>query len=601
MGMNVMSRAFGGALILCGFGAGSVFAEPQHGISMYGTPALPPDFVSLPYANPNAPKGGSILVGEVGGFDSMNPYILKGRAPYNIRSHVVESLMGRSWDESFTLYGLLAESVETGPEREWVEFHLRPEAKFSDGSPVTVDDVIWSFETLAEKGHPRYGNSWNKISGYERKGDRGIRFNFNTVDNELPLIMGLRPILRKADWDGRAFDESSLDRITGSGPYIVGAFEPGRFIEYNRNPDYWGKDVPYNQGLNNVDTIRYEYFTDAGVVFEAFKAGETSYFREGNPAKWKTDYNFPRAVNGDIVKSEIPHGRPSDMEGFVFNTRREMFKDWRVREALILAFNFEFINQTLNDSAYPRRTSYFSNSALGMSHGPAEGRVKALLEPFADTLIPGTMEGYSLPVADIEGRNRRGLRAARKLLEQAGWTVDDAGTLRNSEEQAFEFTVLLRSSRNEAIANMYAEMLGRLGIKMDLQLVDSAQHNTRKAAYDYDMMVNRWGLSLSPGNEQMLYWGSDGVTVPGTRNYMGMDSPAAEAMIETMLTAENEDEFVSAVRALDRILTAGRYVVPFWYSDVSLLAHKAEMKRPEALPVYGDWIGFLPEVWWIEE
>ncbi|QHQ37301.1 ABC transporter substrate-binding protein [Algicella marina] len=568
---------------------------------MYGTPELPPGFVSLPYANPKAPKGGRMVVGEVGGFDSMNPYILKGEAPYNIRSHVVETLLGRSWDESFTLYGLLAESVETGPNREWVEFHLRPEAKFSDGSPVTIEDVIWSFETLAEKGHPRYRSSWEKIDRYERVGERGIRFDFNTVDNELPLILGLRPILRKADWDGRDFAESSLDRITGSGPYIVGEFEPNRYVEFVRNPDYWGSSVPYNQGLNNIDTIRYEYFTDANVVFEAFKAGELSYFREGNPAKWKTDYSFPAALNGDVVKEEIPHRRPAGMEGFVFNTRREIFSDWRVREALIQAFNFEFINQTMNDSVYPRRTSYYANSDLAMSHDAAEGAVKSLLEPFADTLVPGTMEGYSLPVADIAGRNRSGLREARRLLQEAGWRVDDAGVLRNGSGQAFEFTVLLRSDRNEAIANMYAEMLARLGITMRQELVDSAQHNTRKSDYDYDMMVNVWGLSLSPGNEQYLYWGRDGVNTPGTRNYMGMDSVAAEAMIDTMLTAESQKEFVAAVKALDRILMAGRYVVPFWFSDVSLVAHTAEMKHPEALPIYGDWIGFLPEVWWIEE
>ncbi|MHA3914703.1 extracellular solute-binding protein [Halovulum sp. GXIMD14793] len=580
--------------------ATNALAEPKHGIAMYGEPALPPDFVSLPYVNPDAPKGGKVVFGEGGGFDSMNPYIRKGRAPWGVRTHVVESLMGRSWDESFTLYGLLAESIETGPNREWVEFQLRPEATFSDGSPVTVEDVIWSFETLAEKGHPRYSNSWDKVEKAEKVGERGVRFTFNVVDNELPLILGLRPILRKADWDGRDFEESSLDLVTGSGPYVVSDFEPGRYIEFRRNPDYWGKDLPFNRGQNNIDVLRYDYFSDNNVIFEAFRAGETSVFREGSPARWETEYSFPAVTEGRIVKSVVPNQRPSGMEGFVFNTRRAIFADWRVREALIKVFDFEFVNKTINDGVYPRRTSYFANSPLGMSHGPAEGRVRELLEPFADDLLPGALDGYDLPVSD-GGTNRRNIRAAKKLLTEAGWEVDDKGVLRNADDAPFEFAITLRGDAGEAKANMYVEMLQSLGISARVELMDDAQYTARRADYDYDMIINRWGLSLSPGNEQMLYWGSDGVTTPGTRNYMGMNSPAAEAMVQTMLTAEGQNEFVAATKALDRILTTGRYVVPFWFSDVSLLAHKAELKYPaETIPVYGDWIGFLPEVWWIE-
>ncbi len=579
--------------------AGSAMPEPKHGIAMYGAPALPPDFVSLPYANPDAPKGGIIVFGESGGYDSMNPYILKGRAPWGIRAHVVETLMGRSWDESFTLYGLLAESIETGPNREWVEFHLRPEAEFSDGSPVTIDDVIWSFETLAEKGVPRYANAWAKVAKTEKVGERGVRFTFGEVDNELPLILGLRPVLRKADWEGRTFEESSLDPITGSGPYVLGDFEPGRFIEFNRNPNYWGKDLPFNRGTNNVDVLRYEFYSDSGVIFEAFRAGETSFFREGNPARWQTEYSFSAVTEGKIVKSAIPNQRPSGMQGFVFNTRRDMFADWRVREALILAFDFEFVNKTINDGVYPRRTSYFANSPLAMDHGPAAGRVRELLAPYTSDLLPGAIEGYDLPVASGNG-NRRNLRKAQALLEEAGWVVDDRGVLRNADGEPFEFTITLRGDAGEAQSNMYVEMLEAVGIFANVELLDAAQYTARRSEYDYDVIINRWGLSLSPGNEQMLYWGSKGVTEPGTRNYMGMNVPAAEAMIDNILAAEDRAEFVASVKALDRILTTGRYVVPFWFSDVSLVAHKAEMKHPATIPVYGDWVGFLPEVWWIE-
>ena len=597
--MNQMTKVaaiLASAVILT---SGIALAEPKHGIAMYGEPALPPDFVSLPYANANAPKGGKVVFGESGGFDAMNPYILKGRAPWGLRAHVYETLMGRSYDESFTLYGLLAESIETGPNREWVEFQLRPEAKFSDGSPVTVEDVIWSFETLAEKGVPRYANSWSKVESSEKIGTHGVRFTFSEADNELPLIIGLRPVLRKADWDNRTFEESSLDVPTGSGPYTVGKLEPGRYIEFNRNPDYWGKDVNFNIGQNNIDTIRYEYFSDSTVIFEAFKAGEISTYREGSPAKWQSEYNFPAVQSGEIKLSVIPHQRPSGMEGFVFNTRRPMFADWKVRQALIQVFDFEFVNKTLNDGVYPRRTSYFANSFLEMDHGPATGRTLALLEPFADDLFPGTIEGYDLPVAD-GGQNRRNVRAAKKLLVEAGWNVDDAGVLRDASGNPFEFTIMLRSSANEGVSNMYVEMLGNLGITARVELVDAAQHTARKSDYDFDVMINSWPLSLSPGNEQNLYWGSEGVTTPGTRNYMGMNSPAAEAMIKTMLTAADQDEFVAAVKALDRILTAGRYVVPFWYSDVSQVAHKSELHYPDTVPIYGDWVGFLPEVWWVE-
>ena len=574
-----------------------VLAEPRHGIAMYGEPVLPPDLVSLPYAEPQAPKGGTIVFGETGGFDLLNPYILKGRAPAAIQSHVFETLMARNWDEPFGLYGLLAELIETGPDREWVEFTLRPEATFSDGSPVTVEDVVWSMQTLAEDGLPRYRNAWEKVADVEQTGERSIRFTFAAGDSELPLIIGLRPILKKADWEGLDFAASSLRVPVGSGPYTIGAFEPGRFISFERDPDYWGRDLPINRGLNNFDTIRTEYFVDAGVLFQAFTAGELSVFRETSPSRWRTAYDIPAVRSGAIARAEIPHGRPSGMEGFVFNLRRPLFEDWRVRDALIHAFNFEFANQTLNGGEMPRRASYFSNSALAMGDGPAEGRVRALLEPFADSLVPGALDAYALPVSDGSPRNRANMRNARQQLEAAGWTVQD-GVLKNADGAPFAFAILLQSGVGEAVANIYVDALRQLGIDARVQVVDAAQYNERRNDYDYDMIVNTWNMSLSPGNEQTLYWGSAGVTEPGTRNYMGVASPAAEAMIAEMLATRDPAEFEAAVQALDRVLTTGRYVVPFWFSDVATIAHKADLKHPERLPVYGDWIGWLPEVWW---
>lgn len=564
---------------------------------MYGEPALPPDFVALPYANPDAPKGGTIVFGELGGFDSLNPYILKGRAPAAIQTFVFEPLMGRNWDEPFGLYGLLAESIDTGPAREWVEFTLRPQARFSDGSPVTIEDVIWSMETLASDGLPRYRNAWEKVAKVTQTGERSVRFDFAAPDAELPLIIGLRPILKKADWTGRDFAASSLRVPVGSGPYVIGAFEPGRFINLERNPDYWGRDLPINRGVHNFDTVRTEFFVDAGVMFQAFTGGALSVFRETSPTRWASEYTFPAVTSGAIVKEEIPHGRPSGMEGFVFNTRRPIFQDWRVRDALLHAFNFEFVNQTLNGGAFPRRASYFANSDLGMGPEPAEGRVLALLQPFAETLTPDALGPYALPVADGSPRNRANMRTAKAQLEAAGWRVQD-GVLRNAAGEPFRFEILLQQGQYEGVTNIFVDALRQLGIEARVTLVDAAQLNARKSDYDFDMVVNAWNMSLSPGNEQTLYWGAAGVTRPGTRNYMGVDSPAAEAMIADMLATRDPAEFRAAVQALDRVLTTGRYVIPFWFADVALVAHRADLRHPEALPVYGDWIGWLPDVWW---
>jgi len=572
-------------------------AAPTYGIAMYGDPALPPDFVSLPYVNPNAPKGGRIVFGERGGFDSFNPFILKGRAPWGVRAHVYESLLGRNWNEAFSLYGLLAASVETGANRDWVEFTLRPEARFSDGSPVTIEDVMWSFSTLAKKGLPKYANVLAKIDTMTQTGPLSVKFTFKQRDRELPLILGLRPILKKASWKGRDFAASGLETPIGSGPYVLGKYEANRFVTFERDPNYWGRNLALNKGQNNLDEIRYDYFNDSSVIYQAFVAGDLNVYREQSAQKWATQFNFARVKSGAVVKSVIANGRPSGMRGFVFNTRRAIFKDWRVRDALIKAFNFQFINKVVNNGTAPRVQSYFSNSQLAMATGPATGKVLALLTPFKDSLLPDALKAYALPDSGGDRRNRKNLRAAVRELAAAGWRVV-GGRLQNAAGQPFRFEIMLRSAAQEAIANLYADALKRLGIRVTLTQVDSAQYLARRRTYDYDMIFNRWSLSLSPGNEQRLYWGSGGVKNIGTRNYMGMNSPAADAMIDKILTAKTVADFTAATRALDRVLTTGRYVIPLWYSDVSRIAHVRQLKYPARLPVYGDWIGFMPEVWW---
>lgn len=583
--------------------AAAAQAEPKHGIAMYGEPALPPDFVSLPQANPDAPKGGTYRWGEAGSYDSFNPFVTKGRPALGISTLTVETLMGRSYDEPFSLYGLLAESIDTDDARTYVEFTLRPEARFSDGSPVTVDDVMWSMEKLGTDGNPRYAAAWKKIASMEKTGERSVKFTFNTEDRELPLILGLRPILKKAQWEGKDFAEATMEVPIGSGPYVLASSELGVQVTYKRNPDWWGKDLPFNRGLWNFDEIRYDYYANPQAIFEAFKAGQVDAYREANVAKWQTAYDFPAVASGDVIKAEIPHGRPSGIEGLAFNTRRPIFADWRVREALILAFNFEFINKTLNDGLLPRIPSYFGNSFLGMDPGkPAEGRELELLEPFKAELPPGAIEGYALPVSDGTQTNRKNIRAAAKLLEEAGWTVGDDGILKNAKGEPFKFEILLVTGQDEiaSAVQVYIEALKTLGIEATLNKVDDAQYKERTNAYDFDMTHYIRSLSLSPGNEQLLYWGAAGVTEPGTRNWPGINSPAVEAMIAAMLKAPNTDAFTAATKALDRVLTSGRYVIPIWYSDVSRLAYSANLKYPDKIPLYGDWSGFLPDTWWYQ-
>ena len=586
-------------------------AEPVHAIAMYGEPALEPGFSHLPYANPEAPQGGTIRLAETGTFDSLNPWILMGNPVWPIFTQpglLTESLMLRSIDEPFTLYGLLAESVETDPERTWVEFTLRPEARFSDGSPVTVEDVMWSYETLGTKGHPRYTAVWSKVERMEQTGPRSIRFTFNTQDRELAMLMGMRPILQKAQWQGRDFDRSSLVPPIGSGPYVVDKVDPGRSISFRRNPDYWGRDLPVVRGLYNFDVIRYDYFGDASAMFEAFKAGEIDLWRELVAARWDRDFDFPAMRDGRMVKSEIPNGRPSGIMGLVMNTRNPLFQDWRVRQAMIEAFNHRFINMTLSGGKDPRITSYFANSDLAMRPGPATGREAELLAPFAADLPPGTIEGYALPEGGERAIDRKGIRAALDLLGQAGWTVQQ-GELRDAEGRPFAFEILLNqsgsamrgSAETRQIVDIFVQSLRNLGIRPSVTLLDSAQYVERTNNYQFDMTWYERGLSLSPGNEQRLYWGSAGIDTPGSRNWMGMNSPAAEAMIATMVQARADTDYLAAVRALDRVLTAGRYVIPVSYSPISRLAHRADLHYPENTPLYGDWPGFMPETWWQED
>ncbi len=604
MALDNFSRVQGfvalSSLILWGIAA---TAEPQHAIAMYGAPALAPDFTNLPYVNADAPKGGSITLGNTGGYDSLNPFVLKGTSPWQLPFFTHETLMGRSWDEPFSLYGLLAETIETAEDRTWVEFTLREGTTFSDGSPLTVEDVIFSFELLGTEGHPRYLSLYNQIESIEQTAPRSLRIIFTTENRELALLAGLRPIISKAQWEGRDFANAQVQDIPlGSGPYSITDYEPGRFVQLTRNPEYWGADLPLRQGTHNFDSVKLDFYGDSKVLFEGFKAGEVSAVREFNAETWATQYDFPAITRGDIVKSVIRHQKPSGMTGFVMNTRRAPFDDWRVRDALIKAFNFEYINDTLTGGAQPRITSYFSNSVLGKEDGAASGRVAELLLPYIDTLPAGAMDGYALPVSDGSARNRAGIRAAMAQFEAAGYSVQE-GRMMRGDGSAVTFTILIAKGSTEdvAIAELYLRALERLGIKASIETVDDAQFFGRTGDFDFDMTVFRRSLSLSPGNEQKFYWGSDAADQAGSRNLMGARNPAIDAMIDTMLNARDSVDFIAATRALDRVLTAGRYVIPFWSYTEGRIAHVRQMKFSPDLPIYGDGSQWMPETWWWEE
>ncbi|MDP2084142.1 MAG: extracellular solute-binding protein [Gemmobacter sp.] len=575
----------------------------SHGIAMHGNPALPPDLVAQPQVNPDAPKGGRIILGEVGGFDSLNPFSTLGRAPGWVAPLTVETLMGRAWDEPFTVYGLLAESVTTDDARSHVEFTLRENTRFANGDPVTVDDVLWSFDALAA-AHPRYAAAHAKVARAYATGPRSVRFDFTAPDRELPLILGLRPVLSALDWQGRDLAASGMAAPLGSGPYRIAAVDPGRSITFQRRADWWAADLPLMRGMHNLDEVKVEYFADGAVMFEAFKAGEIMVFREGQAARWQSGYDFARVTRGDVVKSEIPHGRPAMMTGLAMNGRRAKLADWRVRQALIDSFGFEFVNATINGGTEPRVQSWFHNSDLAMGAGPAAPEVRALLAPYADSLPPDALEDLSLPVSDGSEANRAGLRRAGRWLDEAGWAVAADGRRVNAagEQLALDILLPIGGAEMRAVVTIWTRALERLGVQARIVAVDDAQMNARLRDYDFDITPIVRANSLSPGYEQFLYWGRDGVTVPGTRNIAGVDSPAVEAMINAMLEAREPADFARAVQALDRALMAGRHVIPLWFSDRSRLAHDRRLRfAADRLPVYGDAAGFLPDVWWWQD
>ncbi len=574
-------------------------AAASHAIAMHGDPRYAAGFKHFDYTNPDAPKGGEIVFGVLGSYDSLNPLIVRGVSAAGIRGYVFESLMARSMDEPFSLYGLLAESVETPDDRSSVTFTLNPDAKFSDGRPVTIDDVVFSHSLLRDRGRPNHRTYYAKVSKVERPGPRSVKFVFDADgDREMPLIMGLMPILPSHVFDAETFEQTNLRPPIGSGPYIVANIDPGSGITYRRNPDYWGRQLAVNRGRFNFDRIRYDYFRDSNSLFEAFKKGLVHVRSEDDPGRWALSYDFPARKDGRVLTQEFPIGVPSGMSALVFNTRKQIFSDIHVRKALILMLDFDWLNRNLYHGLYSRTQSFFDRSELSSHDRPADARERKLLRIYEAEIEPDILDGrYSLPVTDGSGRNRVNRRKALELLKQAGYGLRDNKLVDLATGKPFEFEILAATKGQERLLLSYARALKALGIEARIRQVDSAQYQRRRQTYDFDMIQAFWYASLSPGNEQNFRWRSSSADMEGTFNFAGVESPVVDAMIEALLAAKSRLNFVSAVRALDRGLLSGHYVIPLFHLPKQWVAYWQQFEHPKKTSLYG----FQVNTWWVRQ
>ncbi len=568
----------------------------SHGLSMYGMLKYAPGFKHFEYVNPDAPKGGDVRLSAIGTFDTLNPFILKGVAAAGI-GEVFETLMAPSSDEASAAYGLVAESVEVPVDRAWVAFVLRPEARFQDGSPITAEDVVWTFQALKSKGHPFFRAYYAQVVKAEVLGPRKVKFSFGPGENrELPLITGQLPVLSKAYWSKHDFEKTTLEAPLGSGPYRVESVDPGRSIVYRRVKDYWGAKLPVRVGHNNFDTIRYDYYRDGTVAIEAFKAGQYDFRQENSAKNWATAYATPAVTRGLIKKEEIPNQVPTGMQAFAYNTRRPFFQDRRVRQALGYAFDFEWANKNLFYGAYTRTRSYFSNSELAASGLPSPEELR-ILEPFRAQLPPEVFsKAYEPPKTDGSGDIRGNLREALALLKEAGWAVQGQKLANAHTGEPMQFEILLSDPAFERITLPFAKNLERLGVVARVRTVDTAQYQNRVENFDFDMTVVVWPQSLSPGNEQTDNWSMAQANVPGSRNFAGVRDPVVDRLLELVISAPDRPSLVARTRALDRVLLWGLYVIPHWHIQNFRVAYWDKFDRPRISPKYA--LGF--DAWWVD-
>ena len=600
--IRTVARLAAPMLVVLGFSlAATASASAQettvsHGSSLVGELKYGAEFTHFEYANPNAPTGGDVKFWAFGSYDTLNPFTLKGRSAAGI-GLIFDTLMVGSADEPSSHYGLIAETMEFPEDFSWVIFSLRPEARWHDGTPITADDVIFSFETLTKQGHPFYRNYYKNVARIERLSDRKIKFIFEgELNRELPHIMGQLAVISKAYYTSNTFDETSLEPPLGSGPYRVRSVDPGRSIAYERVEDYWGKDVPARKGQNNYGVVRYDYFLDQTVALEAFKAHDYDYRTENSSKNWATQYGFPAVEDGFVMKERIDHKLPQGMQSFVFNTRNEMFRDRRVRQALSLAFDFEWSNKNLFYGQYTRTNSFFSNSELAATGLPSAAEL-AYLDPVRDQ-IPAEVftTEFKMPVNDGSGNIRQNLREAIGLLREAGWSIKDRKLTEASTGRTMEIEFLLVSPLFERIVTPYIQNLKRLGVTAGVRTVDTAQYQARTDAFDFDVIVRTFGQSLSPGNEQRDFWGSYNVEVDGSRNVIGVNDPVVDKLIDDIIAAPDRESLIAVSRALDRVLLWNHYIVPQWHIPYFRVAYWDRFGRTDFAPEFG-----LPLfAWWID-
>jgi peptide/nickel transport system substrate-binding protein len=576
----------------------AALAAPEPGIAMHGRPKYADALPHLNYVNPDAPKGGELRLAVPGSFDSLNPFIIKGEPAAGMREYVYETLMARSYDEPFSLYGLIAESIDTPPDRSSVTFQIRPEARFADGRPITPEDVLFSWSLLKSKGRPNHRTYYAKVTAAEKLGERGVKFTFAGGDREMPLIMGLLPVLPRHALTPESFDRTSFEKPLASGPYVAEEVNPGASVVFKRNPDYWGRNLPIMRGQFNFDRIRIDYYRDSTAMMEAFRKGLFDVMGDSetiDAVKWAESFDFPAVREGLVKKLEYSVGVPAPMAALVFNTRRPMFADPRVREALTRMFDFEWLNKKLFRGLYARSESFFDRSELS-SHGrPADERERALLAPYAAALAPGVLEGtFSQPVTDGTGTNRDGRKEAIALLSEAGYELKDGVMTAKATGAPFSFEMICTTREQERLMLAFSSALRQIGIGAQVRLIDSAQFQRRTTSFDFDMIEASWGSSLSPGNEQSFRWAGASADEEGSFNYAGVKSAGVDAMIAAMLKADTRPEFVSAVRALDRLLLSGRYGIPLYYAPKQWIAAWAHLRQPPGSTLYGARL----ETWW---
>ena len=598
----IWSESSIGAVFRAGYAAVTVTlacigpAKAEHGIAMHGAPVLLAGFKAMPYVNPDAPKGGRVVFGLAGTFDSLNPFIVKGLALQQIRGYVVESLLARSQNEPFALYGLLAESIETDDARSYVIFRLNPKARFGDGKPVTAADVMASWQLLRDRGRPNHRAYYSKVKTAEAIDALTVRFAFDGApDRELPLILGLMPVLPKHAIEPDTFEETTLRPPVGSGPYRVSEVRAGASVTLTRDPNYWGRDLPINRGLWNFDEVRFDYFREQNGQFEAFKRGLFDVRIETDPLRWAEGYDFPAAQRGEVLRETITTAQPKPTDYLVFNTRRAIFGNVRVREAISLLFDFEWINKNYFFGLYSRSGGYFPQSELAAYAQRADDAERALLASIHADIRSDILDGtWRLPVSDASGRDRDALKRALTLLGEAGYRLD--GTImRNIATRApLSFELLVTTREQERIALAFQRDVKRAGIDVSIRVVDAVQFEQRRIAFDFDMIQNRWDQSLSPGNEQLFYWGSEAADINGTRNYMGIKAKAVDDAVAAMLAARDRKPFVTAVRALDRVLMASFAAIPVYSASQQWFARWNRIERPQKDSL----VGTLPETWW---